>query len=907
MKVFLASRFDEFKVLREEIISKVKILPSAFEINIINLNDSTSDVRSPSLRSIDEVSDSDLLLILIGDTYGETYNNLYSITHMEFLKAKNNIPILSFYIGENYSLESGVIFCENEKLKLLQQEALYHFGVSAFFNCKVFDVRAIADKIVDSLLYNYKYFAKSGYENFKKSFKHTPILEIISGQINSEPNTNEFYSGFKANWGIFAKNYDIEREIYSSTRGIKQYINNLTSDTNKFIIIQGSSGTGKSTLIRRIAFDYRDKYKIYFYNNNYNNQNTSLIELLNSSSFEENSIICIDNLMSILNKEGKSFDDINQPKGVIFIGTSHPSEFVKHISEFDGSEKLCEVFMLNTLSYNESLILIDKINELETNNEIEITNENITREKRISLINNAFGRHLLIAILVLRHGENIRNLVCNELKRITNDCAKRFYLLSCVGELLGERLDEETLFIKLKIDESDFIKIREIYQQLKGIIIEENSIIFVRHQVIARIVFDTFFIDLNEKERIIKTALQINDDFFTVKYSLLVLGDTSRITKRIKNLLSYNTEKILELFDKLKKSFLQVMQSNNKEELVQSILICKGLFLKSIMEFDESYICFEDAEKIKLNSYIIRQKAWIRLEQNYWDEAAEIALSAVAFEDNYKNNIECAEILSFSNVKSFYDAEKYFNNAVALASTIKETEYSLKKKEKYLEAKKILDLFSIIDDEIPEEVIKILNPKINLVVAQFESKSRFLQNRLMLYLAKNLSSFEVDQETVKEILDDIKENNFSRRLKAKYYSNLARYLYIQNYKGFMEVELKQIEDYFNKSIDFDNTDSFAYTWFGTFYKELKNDLQKAEELYRHAIKISENSKNEYYKRHPMLLNNLALLLTRRLELGENINIKEIHELYTEAITNSENTDFYWPKIGYYYFKIKYEN
>lgn len=99
-KVFLASRFEEFKEIREKI--KEELL--SCNMSVIALDDNKAITLSPIERSLQNVRDSDVFILLIGDTYGGTptgYSKSY--THLEYEEAlKNKKNIYAFAIGDSY-------------------------------------------------------------------------------------------------------------------------------------------------------------------------------------------------------------------------------------------------------------------------------------------------------------------------------------------------------------------------------------------------------------------------------------------------------------------------------------------------------------------------------------------------------------------------------------------------------------------------------------------------------------------------------------------------------------------------------------------------------------------------------------------------------------------------------------
>ena len=97
-KIFLASRFEEFsyirKMLKEELVN--------LGMDIVDLNDNIADSHPPIERSLENVRRSDIMILLIGDTYGTVpFEELKSYTHLEYDEALNNqLDIYIFCIGK---------------------------------------------------------------------------------------------------------------------------------------------------------------------------------------------------------------------------------------------------------------------------------------------------------------------------------------------------------------------------------------------------------------------------------------------------------------------------------------------------------------------------------------------------------------------------------------------------------------------------------------------------------------------------------------------------------------------------------------------------------------------------------------------------------------------------------------
>ena len=99
-KIFIASRFEEFKEIREKLRDEL----SYYGMDFIDLNDNKAVAHPPLERSLQNVRESDIIILLIGDTYGAPLpEKLKSYTHLEYeeaLKEKKHIYV--FCIGESY-------------------------------------------------------------------------------------------------------------------------------------------------------------------------------------------------------------------------------------------------------------------------------------------------------------------------------------------------------------------------------------------------------------------------------------------------------------------------------------------------------------------------------------------------------------------------------------------------------------------------------------------------------------------------------------------------------------------------------------------------------------------------------------------------------------------------------------
>lgn len=126
-EVFLASRFEEFEELRTEIKKKFANSPISrnSKIELIDLNDGNVSHRPPLVECLSQVRRSELLILLLGETYGSLAPNATkSFTHLEYEEAirdGSNTRVLVYCIGSNYT-KNGIHYSQNETLAEWQRE-----------------------------------------------------------------------------------------------------------------------------------------------------------------------------------------------------------------------------------------------------------------------------------------------------------------------------------------------------------------------------------------------------------------------------------------------------------------------------------------------------------------------------------------------------------------------------------------------------------------------------------------------------------------------------------------------------------------------------------------------------------------------------------------------------------------
>ena len=149
-EIFLASRFEEFKEIRN--LLKNKIEESYKFVEVIDLNNNEASYRTPLDESLFYVRKSDIVLLFVGETYGTIpEGEEYSYTHLEYkeaIKESSNSRVLVFCIGDAY--KSHIDYSDNKNLKSWQLELEKNHRLKKFTSENSTD--EIVNKIYNDLL-----------------------------------------------------------------------------------------------------------------------------------------------------------------------------------------------------------------------------------------------------------------------------------------------------------------------------------------------------------------------------------------------------------------------------------------------------------------------------------------------------------------------------------------------------------------------------------------------------------------------------------------------------------------------------------------------------------------------------------------------------------------------------------
>lgn len=337
-------------------------------------------------------------------------------------------------------------------------------------------------------------------------------------------NKELFYRGSSIGFGWVGKNLDFNRTLYA-TIFEKIFIDpEIESNIINFYLIDGYAGSGKSVLLKRIAWDgCRDMNKPCFYLKDGAKLDVDLfIEII--EIIEEPAYFFIDNIMSYQYEINQIFNYCNKNKRKIFImGAVRTNEWNNSENTLDKKNPF--IFSIRDLDNKEISSLIEKLKEFDSEGNL----KKLTDREKFSFIKDISNKQLLVTLLEATHyGKNFSEIIKDEYEGIYNRAAKELYLNICTLHRHGVELRAGMVKRLSGIDFENFKE--EFLTPLELIVVtyyshKSKDIVYLsRHQEIAESVYSQAFLNETEKaQNLIKIIRYLNVAYDSDKTALELL------------------------------------------------------------------------------------------------------------------------------------------------------------------------------------------------------------------------------------------------------------------------------------------------------------------------------------------------------------------------------------------------
>lgn len=327
------------------------------------------------------------------------------------------------------------------------------------------------------------------------NFLNYDILYIHSRLKSKNTDPKEFYKGYFENWDPILRELDTKRNL-TDTILYEVFIDeeNHSKKDFQFYLIQGYAGSGKTVLLKRLAWEASIEFEriCLFFNRNSIIKHEPIIELCNY--IKERLYIFIDNvsdsddeIISLISKIKKE----NLP--ITIIGAERVNIWNTECEEL--SNFLTDDYRLRYLNDTEIVDLLEKLEQYDSLGYL----KGKSHEEQIEALSYKAGRELLVALYESTLGKPFAEIVVDEYNSISDESAKSLYLTVSILHRLGT---ETRAGLISRVHEISFTQFKEkLFKPLEFIVFDSrdyriNDYVYrTRHKQIAEIVFSEVLAD----------------------------------------------------------------------------------------------------------------------------------------------------------------------------------------------------------------------------------------------------------------------------------------------------------------------------------------------------------------------------------------------------------------------------
>lgn len=534
------------------------------------------------------------------------------------------------------------------------------------------------------------------------------------------------------------------------------------------------------------------------------------------------------------------------------------------------------------LDANERPQLVTKLLDAEQRGLIRHPRNSLPAAARLEMISDPRDHLVLLALLRLRYGANIRDVLREEFNAVPPG-AKEAYRSVVVLEKLGAPLASVALRPLLTGTSETSVALRHLTR-------EDAGRRRVRHPLLLSPSLDVVIPDEHRANYLAALLVRLAKEGGPERQVVAEIFTQEGLPRRLLAFFRHSKESIREFLDLLRESQQDFVESG----AISLLHTFRGVIEKDILgDYSEASYEFEDAVAADPeNSFAARQLVWSFLRLRDMAAAEAKAREALArFPGHLKVELDAAFVLSWCSISAFHEAGDILER---LLTSHPEDGEVQRRWERHLEGAKVIAAAS--GDEIPDWACEAM--KAPRFIWQVRRHAKQYRHVLMGNLAGALACNEPDIELVQEALA-LEPAEKDKRLRGLISANLARLLYERWYVEREEVDLDQLEELFKESTDLCHDEPFSHCWYGTFLKEARNDYEGARREYDLARSAAGVSRSPFIVEHPMILNNLALLhmdaVLRQRESASS-GLPKALKLVDHAIERIEPTGgrFTWP-------------
>lgn len=265
------------------------------------------------------------------------------------------------------------------------------------------------------------------------------LQALISGRLEhvhpelptAEAKPDRFYRGDSRSWAPIAASMDFGRVVTSSV--LSSVSTATRSAGTKVVLVKGHAGSGKSVLLRRVAWDAASSAHnllVFYAQDSVAGLADHLSELCEITG--ERVTVIVDNVLSDQEEFGRAVKFAKSKSlPITFVGSARTNEW--NVASADIGLIADEEFSVGGLSLGEATRLCDLLEHHGCLGELS-TIDPVLRPQRLMDVHD---RQLLVVLHEVTSGKPLREIVLSEYKNILPPAAQILYLDICTMHRLG--------------------------------------------------------------------------------------------------------------------------------------------------------------------------------------------------------------------------------------------------------------------------------------------------------------------------------------------------------------------------------------------------------------------------------------------------------------------------------------
>lgn len=725
------------------------------------------------------------------------------------------------------------------------------------------------------------------------------FFSLTSEQLHTEASGDYFYNGVYQGIGAISQKLDIERAIFkrfvSSIHDSLKQVGKVTT-----LYVNGSFGSGKSVLVDRACWELRgaDCNVIRFSPTSVDpaSVRSELSNFVRKSN--RDSIVVVDTVEEARQVELDIIGDSRSghwligEKSIVIIAVDNWS-IRRPPSPLSSANRLPHdrLFTVGKLTVSEIEALLIRVVSAENSGTISDVRCFDSYKRRLEVCLADDDRLVIHVLLKIRYGLNVNAALQIETNSIQSQPFMQLYRTTTILNALGFGTPGFLRELAVENSDPDFP-----YARTEGELIPRiDDGNWVRHRILLprllKILFDETGDRANSFSSILKN-LELDDD--TQRDFLIRIISNFEIIPKLRTLLQRENASINDIANTL----VSILSSTTDELLKYHLSFFLGRINKDLLrDSGAASDYFEQAYAIDdTDSFLVRLRMWSAFESYDLPSAEKFARVAISkHSHDYQSQSAAAHVLKFCSKEGFTLAGKVYET---LSESSEMTASDERRMKQYNEAATMVE--AIASEDLSELVLETLKAP-SFIWKSRKGAQKQYRNSIKRELGSSLRNQRFNPDKAEDLLGEVqnlKGGNGDKILKGLISAHAARFRYEKWYHDQIETDFDELLSLFEEAEKLLLRDPFVTAWKGTFIKECLNDFEEAKKVYIEAIQRQSSNDLDYIRAHPMMHNNMALLLLRGVQKG-NFPVETLSDAIKHAETavrmmNKTDGEFSWP-------------